>query len=77
MKVTVLFFGKLGEIPGKKSIELVDVLDTDELVSKLNADFPAMRDMKYIIAVDKQIIQGNTPLTNNNTVAFLPPYAGG
>lgn len=77
MKVTVLFFGKLGEIPGKKSMDLEDLKDTESLIEKLNTDFPGFNEMKYLVAVDKQIVQGNTPLSDNCTVALLPPYAGG
>ncbi|MBK5270733.1 MAG: MoaD/ThiS family protein, partial [Bacteroidia bacterium] len=32
---------------------------------------------KYLIAVQKEIISSDTVLNNNDTVALLPPYAGG
>jgi molybdopterin converting factor small subunit len=33
--------------------------------------------MKFVVAVDKQIVHGDTELHDNTTVALLPPYAGG
>jgi molybdopterin synthase sulfur carrier subunit len=38
---------------------------------------PALAGMKYIIAVDKQVIIKNTILNNNSVVALLPPFSGG
>ena len=46
-------------------------------VQQLQRLYPALIDAPYIIAVDKQLINSNTVLTGNNTVALLPPFAGG
>lgn len=54
-----------------------NVSDTDDLVGKLNQLYPALANKKYIIAVDKQVVTGNTALTNSNVVALLPPFSGG
>jgi molybdopterin synthase sulfur carrier subunit len=77
MQVKVLFFGKLGEIPGARDLQVYNVFSTDELLKKLNQDFPALAQMKFVVAVDKQIVHGDTELHDNTTVALLPPYAGG
>jgi molybdopterin converting factor small subunit len=46
-------------------------------VRQLNKLYPALADKKYVVAVDKQDVTTNTVLTNNNTVALLPPFSGG
>lgn len=77
MAVEVIVFGQLTDILGKNPITIEDVADTTELVAQLNQRYPALANAPYIIAVDKQIVKGNTVLEGNNTVALLPPFAGG
>ncbi|RXK61715.1 MoaD/ThiS family protein [Lacibacter luteus] len=74
--ITVLFFGKLAEIAGAKA-ELQAVASTDELLEQLRLQYPALAAEKYIVAVDKKTITGNTSLTDHCTVALLPPFSGG
>jgi molybdopterin converting factor small subunit len=76
MSVQVLFFGKLVEITGA-SVVLEKIHDTDELLQQLRQTYPALATEKYLIAVDKRMITANTVLTNNCTVALLPPFSGG
>ena len=77
MPVQVIVFGQLTDILGKNPIAIEGVGDTSELVAQLNQRYPALANAPYIIAVDKQIVNGITALTGNNTVALLPPFAGG
>jgi molybdopterin synthase sulfur carrier subunit len=77
MPVQVIVFGQLTDILGKNPITIEGVGDTSELVAQLNQRFPALANAPYIIAVDKQIVNGNTTLAGNSTVALLPPFAGG
>lgn len=77
MQVTILVFGQLTDIIHDSPFTIQDVRDTDQLVQELQERFPALTGMPYNIAVEKQIIGSNTPLSNNNTVALLPPFAGG
>jgi molybdopterin converting factor small subunit len=65
------------DITGNSHLSIKDVSDTDQLTNQLHDLYPAMKNSKYLIAVDKQIITENTLLEDNNTVAILPPYAGG
>ncbi|TWI85539.1 molybdopterin synthase catalytic subunit/molybdopterin synthase sulfur carrier subunit [Lacibacter cauensis] len=74
--ITVLFFGKLAEIAGAKT-ELPHVASTDELLQQLRTSFPLLAAEKFIVAVDKKTITENTLLTDNCTVALLPPFSGG
>jgi molybdopterin synthase sulfur carrier subunit len=77
MPVNVIVFGQLTDIMGNRPLTVDDVADTGQLIQRLNERYPALVSAPYIIAVDKQIVNGNTVLTGNNTVALLPPFAGG
>jgi molybdopterin converting factor small subunit len=77
MPVQVIVFGQLTDILGKGPVTMEDAPDTSTLIQQLNQRYPALVNAPYIIAVDKKIVNGNTPLTGNNTVALLPPFAGG
>ena len=77
MQITILFFGQLTDITGKASTALEDIVDTDALAIRLHQQFPALANAKYAIAIDKKLINNNTLLTNNCTIALLPPFSGG
>lgn len=75
MSLKVIMFGRLADIAGNSVF--VNARDTDSLVTILHKDYPALANTKYVIAVDKQIINGNTVLETNSIVALLPPFSGG
>ena len=75
MSLKVIMFGRLADIAGN-SIS-VNARDTDSLITILHKNYPALANTKYLIAVNKQIINGNTVLDNNSIVALLPPFSGG
>ena len=77
MDVHVIIFGKLIDITGSSSLTINNVTDTAQLNEQLQNRFPGLNAYPYIMAVEKEIIHVNTLLQNNNTVALLPPYAGG
>ena len=76
MSVKVVLFGRLTDIAGS-SIIVNDVSYSNGLVQMLHKKFPAFASTKYLIAVDKEVIKGNTILKNNSMVALLPPFSGG
>ncbi|HUQ65559.1 MAG TPA: MoaD/ThiS family protein [Flavitalea sp.] len=77
MKVNVLIFGPLKDVTGTNMCQVNDVRDTNEMITKMNLMFPELERKKFLIAVQKEIIQDNTLLSDNFTVALLPPYSGG
>jgi len=76
MSIQIILFGRLADIAGN-SVSLDNVADTDSLVSALHNTYPALAESKYVIAVNKQVINSNTSLNENSVVALLPPYSGG
>jgi sulfur-carrier protein len=77
MKINILFFGQLVDITGTDTILVENLKDTDSLMNSLHQTYPALSQSKYLISVDKKIIELNTLLTDNCTVALLPPFSGG
>ncbi len=77
MKTDVLLFGQARDIVGWNSISVNDVADTAELVKVLTNDYPALKDIPFVVAVDRQIKQENTLLNEHAVVAILPPFSGG
>ena len=76
MSVKIILFGKLAEIAGS-SVSIDNVTDTNSLINVLHKNYPALTNIKYVIAVDKQVIKENTALSRKSTVALLPPFSGG
>ena len=71
-----MMFGRLADIAGN-AVSVNDVSDTNSLVTVLHKNYPALTETKYVVAVNKQVIKGNTSLDKNSEVALLPPFSGG
>jgi molybdopterin converting factor small subunit len=76
MPVNIIIFGRLTDIAGN-FLTLENVSDTKALVKELHILYPALADAKYVIAVNKKVVNENTTLTENSIVALLPPFSGG
>ena len=76
MPVNIIIFGRLADI-AESSLALENVADTNTLVKELHILYPDLADAKYVIAVNKKVVNENTSLTENSIVALLPPFSGG
>ena len=76
MAIEVLIFGSLTDIV-ESPLRLEQIPDTNSLVSELKSRHPALENSKYVIAVNKKMIDANTALQHNDVVALMPPYSGG
>ena len=77
MEINLLAFGQIAEITGKSTWKMDGIKDTNELIKKLEEQFPVLVKTNYSIAVNKKVIQENTILNDNDTIALLPPFSGG
>ncbi len=77
MEINLLSFGQIADIVGKQEIKIAAIVNTDDLFKNLLELFPALESVKFVMAVNKQVIQKNTLLNQNDTVALLPPFSGG
>lgn len=73
----VMLFGQLTDITGSSTIVIDHVADTDSLIQLINERYPAMQQVKYRVAVNKKLVQENTPVSETGMVALLPPFSGG
>jgi sulfur-carrier protein len=77
MKINILAFGQVAGITGNNVVLEESVSDTEGLKYALHKRYPALGELKYAIAVDKKMIHENVDLSDNATVALLPPFSGG
>ena len=77
MTVNVILFGALIDAAGTNKTEVKDVADCDSLKSKLLIDYPELNNYKFLMAVHNQVVKGNLKLNEGDTIALLPPFAGG
>jgi molybdopterin converting factor small subunit len=76
MNLTIKAFGNLTEITGTAELEL-EAQDSASLQAALFQKFPQLRERKFAIAVNKQLITENTDFKAHDVVALLPPFSGG
>ncbi len=76
MAVKIQLFGQLKQIAGAAELT-TDAADTDELAREMVNRFPVLKKLPYLIAVDRNVIQGNTSIKAGQELALLPPYSGG
>jgi len=77
MTIRVLFFGRLKDYIGKKTLFLDSIEDTESLRNTLADRFPRLRREIFSIAVNQEIVHGNEKLSDGDEIALLPPVAGG
>jgi molybdopterin synthase sulfur carrier subunit len=76
MQINIIVFGQLCDVIGE-TLTLQDITDTNSLITALNERYPELAETKYAIAVNSKVVNGNLTLSNNSTVALLPPFSGG
>jgi molybdopterin synthase sulfur carrier subunit len=74
-QLSIIAFGQIAEITGKELV--LEATDTNALQMLLGVKFPKLRDQKYAIAVNKQLVTSNIVFTDHAVIALLPPFSGG
>jgi molybdopterin synthase sulfur carrier subunit len=77
MSINIMLFGRLADLAGTSQLTMSGVPDTDKLIAILKDSYPGLASSSYSVAVNKQLVSGNTVLADNSTVALLPPFSGG
>lgn len=72
----IIAFGKIAELIGE-DIAGNSFPDTDTLRTMLDEMYPALKQLNYQIAVNKEIVHTNTQISEDATIALLPPFSGG
>ena len=81
MRVKVLLFAEARDLVDASELELTMETgdDVSELRRKLVAEYPALENLlsRSVFAIDQNYALDETPLTENCTVACIPPVSGG
>jgi molybdopterin converting factor small subunit len=76
MAVKIQLYGQLKQITGASEI-ISEASDTDGLMKEVASRFPQFENLGCLVAVDRNIVQTNTPIKAGQELALLPPYSGG
>jgi sulfur-carrier protein len=80
MTINLKYFGLIADIT-KTSEEVFTLtellLTTEDLVNNLHQKYSNLQETPFVIAVNKTIVTSALKLNNNDTIALLPPFAGG
>lgn len=75
--IHLLAFGIVAEKAGASRLRITGATDTAQLLEALYQQHPALRELRFAIAVNRKIVHENTPLQADSEVALLPPFSGG
>jgi molybdopterin converting factor subunit 1 len=81
LRLKVLFFGRLRELTGvaEESLELPSGITLESLFDRYTARFPKLAPFRssLVASRNEEFASWDTPVTDNDTIAFLPPVSGG
>lgn len=72
----VLLYGIIAEKAGAAAID-VQAASLGELRLRLAERVPGIEQLSHAIAVDRQLVRTDMPLSGSEEIAVLPPFAGG
>lgn len=77
--LSILYFGMIAEATGRPLETWIaeGALSVGELKTQLLARYPMLRDRKFQVAVNQQIVDDYLSIPPQAEVALLPPFAGG
>lgn len=73
----VLFFSSIAEITGLRELDMPVANSVGELKTLLETKYPAIKDIRYAVAVNRTIVNDGISLHESDEVALLPPFSGG
>lgn len=77
MKIKILAFGKIADILPPQDWEIDGTVTAGAARQQMEAKFPALKNMRYLMAVDKKVVAEDTLLSDGAVLALLPPFSGG
>ncbi len=77
MNIQILSFGKIADLLPQAEWAMNGVQTVGDVRAQLEKQFPELKGMHYLIAVDKKMATDTDLLAENSVVALLPPFSGG
>ena len=75
--LTVKAFGMVAEKLPEQDFLFPAQQDTEALLENLYHEYPALKDLKFSLAVDRKLVNDKTALQGGEEIALLPPFSGG
>lgn len=73
----ITFYGILQEQIGNELSLNVSLKNVSEMRSYLEENYPILRNIPYLVAINRTISPLENPLTPSDDIAILPPFSGG
>jgi len=77
MQIELISFGKISDFISNQNLEIEGIETTDDLKIHLEKNFPGLADVKYKLALNKNLVQQNSEIKNRDSIAIMPPFSGG
>lgn len=77
MEIKVLFFGVLADVTGTSFRHYNDVKSIGELKQRIQDEFPEIVHYNFRISLNSEITDKDVLLKSGDTLAYMPPFAGG
>jgi len=80
MTLTVTYFGLITDItkqPKEQFFLEEETVSLYFLQSKIEEKYPSVAELNFTIAVNQSVVTNDTVLKENDSIALLPPFAGG
>lgn len=75
--MNVKLFGALVDIAGTENLLLQSVSNVNDLRNQFIELYPEAKTSKFLIAVNKKIVNENYSINESDEVALMPPFSGG
>ena len=70
-------FGMVAEKIGTTELVMDHYKDSAVLLDALQVKFPALKSIKFSLAINKKLISINQEIPDSAEIALLPPFSGG
>lgn len=70
-------FGMVAEKIGTIELTMDHYQDSEALLDALQVRFPALKSIKFSLAINKKLISIKQEIPENAEIALLPPFSGG
>jgi sulfur-carrier protein len=77
MKTEVIFFGQLADKTNCSSVMIQNPGTIGQFRKVIIEQYPALANAKFTVALNNKIALDNEPVTENATIALMPPFSGG
>jgi len=74
---TVLFFGRLKEITGRRKMMVRDIKTLSQLKNLIFERYPELRKEHIIVSLNREIATEDKEINEGDEIAFIPPMTGG